>query len=87
MKIIETNNNVINFADLKSGDVFRDADTNKMFMKMLMAKPIETICGHCGNCCEYCLDDVAVNLETGEIEFFYMCDKVEKYNATLTINR
>lgn len=86
MKIIEENVNVTTFEALKSGDVFRDADTNKIFMKVSMSENIEITCDECDNTFEYYLDDYAVNLETGELNNFYLFDKVEKFNATLTIS-
>lgn len=87
MKIIEENVNVVNFTDLKTGDVFRKSVTQEVFMRLSSAQSFETTCGHCGNDCECYFDDCAVNLETGELNYFYPFDKVEKFYATLTISR
>lgn len=87
MKIIEENVNVMNFADLKTGDVFRKSVTQEVFMKLSSAQSFETTCDECDNECECYFDDCAVNLETGRIESLDMFEKVVKYNATLTLNR
>ena len=87
MKIIEENVNVINFTDLKTGDVFRKSVTQEVFMRLSSVQSFETTCDECNNECECYFDDCAVNLETGRIESFSMLEKVEKWNATLTLSR
>ena len=86
MKIIEENVNVVNFSDLDTGDVFRNI-TQEVFMKLSSAQSFETTCDECNNECECYFDDCAVNLETGRIESFDKFEKVEKWNATLTLSR
>ena len=87
MKIIEDNSNVTTFSNLKTGDVFKSLMTQEVFMKLSSTNALETICGNCGEDCECHLDDYAVNLETGGIESFAMFEKVEKWNATLTLSK
>lgn len=87
MKIIEENVNVTTFEALKSGDVFRDIETNKIFMKISTVESIEITCDECDNIYEYYVDDCAVNLETGVLFNFDFFKKVEKFYATLTISR
>ena len=87
MKIIEENVNVINFTDLKTGDVFRRSVTQEVFMRLSSTQSFETTCDECDNDCECFFEDCAVNLETGIIESFSMFEKVEKWNATLTLSR
>ena len=87
MKIIEDNSNVTIFEVLKSGDVFKNRMTQEVFMKLSSTDALEVTCDECDNEFECHLDDYAVNLETGGIERFDMFEKVEKYNATLTLSR
>lgn len=86
MKIIEENSNVVNFSDLDTGDVFRNI-TQEVFMKLSSVQSFETTCDECNNDCECFFDDCAINLETCRIESFDKFEKVEKWNATLTISR
>jgi hypothetical protein len=87
MKILENNSNVTTFTELKTGDVFKSLMTQEVFMKLSSTNALEVTCDECDNEFECHLDDYAVNLETGGIESFSMFERVEKYNATLTLNR
>lgn len=87
MKIIEDNSNVTTFSNLKTGDVFKSLMTQEVFMKLSSTNAIEITCDECESKCECHLNGYAVNLEAGGIESFSMLEKVEKYNAILTLNR
>lgn len=87
MKIIDDYSNVTTFEALKTGDVFKSLMTHEIFMKLSSLNALEVTCDECDNEFECHLNDYAVNLETGGIESFDMFERVEKYNATLTLSR